>query len=56
MFHMIGLSNFLSAKSEQFEMDSHGYKICGAYPETSIGWYQHFTVDKIDSGKFRTSI
>lgn len=40
-------------KSEQFEMDSHGYKpVGGAYPETSIGWYRkHFTVDKKDDGK-----
>ncbi len=35
-------------KSEQVEMDSHGYKpVGGMYPETSIGWYRkHFLVDK----------
>ena len=40
-------------KSEQVEMDSHGYKpVGGAYPETSIGWYRkHFTVDKAKSNK-----
>lgn len=40
-------------KSEQVEMDSHGYKpIGGAYPETSIGWYRkHFSVDKSKSNK-----
>ncbi len=40
-------------KSEQVEMDSHGYKpVGGAYPETSIGWYRkHFSVDKKDNGK-----
>ena len=40
-------------KSEQVEMDSHGYKpVGGAYPETSIGWYRkHFSVDKKDDGK-----
>ncbi|WP_298395176.1 beta-galactosidase GalA [Flavobacterium sp.] len=40
-------------KSEQVEMDSHGYKpVGGRYPETSIGWYRkHFTVDKNDEGK-----
>ena len=40
-------------KSDQVEMDSHGYKpVGGAYPETSIGWYRkHFSVDKIDDGK-----
>lgn len=40
-------------KSEQVEMDSHGYKpVGGAYPETSIGWYRkHFSVDKKDIGK-----
>jgi hypothetical protein len=39
-------------KSEQVEMDSHGYKpVGGAYPETSIGWYRkHFSVDKKDDG------
>ena len=40
-------------KSEQVEMDSHGYKpVGGAYPETSIGWYRkHFLVDKSNSNK-----
>lgn len=40
-------------KSEQVEMDSHGYKpVGGAYPETSIGWYRkHFSVDKSKSNK-----
>jgi beta-galactosidase len=40
-------------KSEQVEMDSHGYKpVGGAYPETSIGWYRkHFLVDKSKSNK-----
>ena len=40
-------------KSEQVEMDSHGYKpVDGAYPETSIGWYRkHFSVDKSKSNK-----
>ena len=40
-------------KSEQVEMDSHGYKpVGGAYPETSIGWYRkHFSVDKSKSKK-----
>jgi beta-galactosidase len=40
-------------KSEQVEMDSHGYKpFGGAYPETSIGWYRkHFLVDKSKSNK-----
>lgn len=40
-------------KSEQVEMDSHGYKpVGGAYPETSIGWYRkHFNVDKSKSKK-----
>ncbi|NHM01838.1 DUF4982 domain-containing protein [Flavobacterium sp. KDG-16] len=40
-------------KSEQVEMDSHGYKpVGGAYPETSIGWYRkHFNVDKSKSNK-----
>jgi len=40
-------------KSEQVEMDSHGYKpVGGMYPETSIGWYRkHFSVDKKDDGK-----
>ena len=40
-------------KSEQVEMDSHGYKpVGGAFPETSIGWYRkHFTVDKAKSNK-----
>jgi len=40
-------------KSDQVEMDSHGYKpVGGAYPETSIGWYRkHFSVDKKDIGK-----
>lgn len=40
-------------KSEQVEMDSHGYKpVGGMYPETSIGWYRkHFTVDPKDEGK-----
>jgi beta-galactosidase len=40
-------------KSEQAEMDSHGYKpVGGAYPETSIGWYRkHFSVDKSKSNK-----
>jgi beta-galactosidase len=40
-------------KSEQVEMDSHGYKpVGGMYPETSIGWYRkHFLVDKNDKGK-----
>lgn len=40
-------------KSEQVEMDSHGYKpVGGAYPETSIGWYRkHFKVDKSKSNK-----
>ena len=40
-------------KSEQVEMDSHGYKpVGGAYPETSIGWYRkHFTVDKAKNNK-----
>ena len=40
-------------KSEQLEMDSHGYKpVGGAYPETSIGWYRkHFSVDKSKSNK-----
>ncbi|HCQ13913.1 beta-galactosidase GalA [Flavobacterium sp.] len=40
-------------KSEQVEMDSHGYKpVGGAYPETSIGWYRkHFTVEKSKSNK-----
>lgn len=40
-------------KSEQVEMDSHGYKpVSGAYPETSIGWYRkHFTVEKSKSNK-----
>ncbi len=38
-------------KSEQVEMDSHGYKpVGGGYPETSIGWYRkHFSVDKSKS-------
>jgi beta-galactosidase len=38
-------------KSEQVEMDSHGYKpVGGGYPETSIGWYRkHFSVDKAKS-------
>lgn len=41
------------AKSEQVEMDSHGYKpVGGAYPETSIGWYRkHFSVDKSKTNK-----
>ena len=40
-------------KSDQVEMDSHGYKpVGGAFPETSIGWYRkHFSVDKKDEGK-----
>ena len=40
-------------KSEQVEMDSHGYKpVGGTYPETSIGWYRkHFSVDKSKSNK-----
>lgn len=40
-------------KSEQVEMDSHGYKpVGGAYPETSIGWYRkHFTVEKSKNNK-----
>jgi beta-galactosidase len=40
-------------KSEQVEMDSHGYKpVGGAYHETSIGWYRkHFSVDKSKSNK-----
>jgi beta-galactosidase len=40
-------------KSEQVEMDSHGYKpVGGAYPETSIGWYRkHFSIDKSKSNK-----
>jgi beta-galactosidase len=40
-------------KSEQVEMDSHGYKpIGGACPETSIGWYRkHFSVDRSKSNK-----
>jgi len=40
-------------KSDQVEMDSHGYKpVGGMYPETSIGWYRkHFSVDKKDDGK-----
>ena len=40
-------------KSEQVEMDSHGYKpVGGAYPETSIGWYRkHFSVEKSKSNK-----
>jgi beta-galactosidase len=40
-------------KSEQVEMDSHGYKpVGGMYPETSIGWYRkHFSVDKSKSNK-----
>lgn len=40
-------------KSEQVEMDSHGYKpVGGIYPETSIGWYRkHFSVDKSKSNK-----
>ncbi len=40
-------------KSEQVEMDSHGYKpVGGDYPETSIGWYRkHFSVDKSKSNK-----
>lgn len=40
-------------KSEQVEMDSHGYKpVGGSYPETSIGWYRkHFSVDKSKSNK-----
>ena len=40
-------------KSEQVEMDSHGYKpVGGAYPETSIGWYRkHFLVDKSKNNK-----
>jgi beta-galactosidase len=40
-------------KSEQVEMDSHGYKpVGGAYPETSIGWYRkHFTVNKAKNNK-----
>lgn len=40
-------------KSDQVEMDSHGYKpVGGMYPETSIGWYRkHFAVDKNDEGK-----
>lgn len=40
-------------KSEQVEMDSHGYKpVGGAYPETSIGWYRkHFSVNKSKSNK-----
>ncbi|WP_353078152.1 beta-galactosidase GalA [Flavobacterium sp.] len=40
-------------KSEQVEMDSHGYKpVGGAYPETSIVWYRkHFSVDKSKSNK-----
>jgi beta-galactosidase len=40
-------------KSEQVEMDSHGYKpVGGSYPETSIGWYRkHFLVDKSKSNK-----
>ncbi|MEN9326359.1 MAG: hypothetical protein RI943_780 [Bacteroidota bacterium] len=40
-------------KSEQVEMDSHGYKpVGGASPETSIGWYRkHFSVDKSKSNK-----
>ncbi|MBP6126951.1 MAG: DUF4982 domain-containing protein [Flavobacterium sp.] len=40
-------------KSEQVEMDSHGYKpVGGTYPETSIGWYRkHFLVDKSNSNK-----
>ena len=40
-------------KSEQVEMDSHGYKpVGGAYPETSIGWYRkHFSVDKSKTNK-----
>jgi beta-galactosidase len=40
-------------KSEQVEMDNHGYKpVGGAYPETSIGWYRkHFSVDKSKSNK-----
>jgi beta-galactosidase len=40
-------------KSEQVEIDSHGYKpVGGAYPETSIGWYRkHFSVDKSKSNK-----
>lgn len=40
-------------KSEQVEMDSHGYKpVGGAYPETSIGWYRkHFSVEKSKSKK-----
>ncbi|MGL2963084.1 beta-galactosidase GalA [Flavobacterium sp. RSB2_4_14] len=40
-------------KSEQVEMDSHGYKpVGGMYPETSIGWYRkHFSVDKKNNGK-----
>ena len=40
-------------KSEQVEMDSHGYKpVGGTYPETSIGWYRkHFLVDKSKSNK-----
>lgn len=40
-------------KSEQVEMDSHGYKpVGGAYPETSIGWYRkHFNVDKSKRNK-----
>lgn len=40
-------------KSEQVEMDSHGYKpVGGAYPETSIGWYRkHFSVDKSKNNK-----
>lgn len=40
-------------KSEQVEMDSHGYKpVGGAYPETSIGWYRkHFTVDQMKNNK-----
>lgn len=40
-------------KSEQVEMDSHGYKpVGGTYPETSIGWYRkHFSVEKSKSNK-----
>lgn len=40
-------------KSEQVEMDSHGYKpVGGVYPETSIGWYRkHFSVDKAKKNK-----
>lgn len=40
-------------KSEQVEMDSHGYKpVGGTYPETSIGWYRkHFLVDKSKNNK-----